>query len=172
MRTCGKWREERQGARSFDLKIFEAKSPSSSFKKYEIEVEVKGFRSQISRTPGIKAGEEWRGIDCRKDIHPLVAKTEQLLQLARGAEIVHRGLRVVLCGRPNSGKSSLLNALANRNIAIVSELAGTTRDVVEVKYSSLNHCFLFLNGRYCFFSPYIFHAISHSQLKIMNMKYS
>ncbi|PAV57811.1 hypothetical protein WR25_20143 [Diploscapter pachys] len=71
--------------------------------------------------------------DVRKDIHPLVVKTEQLLQLARGAEIVHRGLRVVLCGRPNSGKSSLLNALANRSIAIVSELAGTTRDIVETR---------------------------------------
>ena len=137
LRTCGKWREGRQGARSFDLKIFEAKSPNSSFKKYEIEVDVKIFRSQISSyTPEIKAREERRGIDCRKDIHPLVVKTEQLLQLARGAEIVHRGLRVVLCGRPNSGKSSLLNALANRSIAIVSELAGTTRDIVEVKDSS------------------------------------
>ena len=42
------------------------------------------------------------------------------------------GLRVVIAGPPNAGKSSLLNALAKRDVAIVSEEAGTTRDVIEV----------------------------------------
>lgn len=48
-------------------------------------------------------------------------------------EILREGFRVALTGPPNVGKSSLLNALARREAAIVSEEAGTTRDVIEVR---------------------------------------
>jgi tRNA modification GTPase len=48
-------------------------------------------------------------------------------------EIIREGLRIALIGPPNAGKSSLLNALARRDVAIVSEIPGTTRDVIEVK---------------------------------------
>ncbi len=48
-------------------------------------------------------------------------------------EILRDGFRVALIGPPNAGKSSLLNALARRDVAIVSEEAGTTRDVIEVR---------------------------------------
>lgn len=48
-------------------------------------------------------------------------------------EIIREGLRIALIGPPNAGKSSLLNALAKRDVAIVSEIPGTTRDVIEVK---------------------------------------
>ena len=47
-------------------------------------------------------------------------------------EIVRDGFKVALLGPPNSGKSSLINALANRDIAIVTPIAGTTRDALEV----------------------------------------
>ncbi len=50
----------------------------------------------------------------------------------RRGDILRDGFRVVLAGLPNVGKSSLLNALANRDAAIVTEVAGTTRDVLEV----------------------------------------
>jgi tRNA modification GTPase len=50
----------------------------------------------------------------------------------RRAERLRDGFRVVIAGAPNAGKSSLLNALARRDVAIVSEEAGTTRDVIEV----------------------------------------
>jgi tRNA modification GTPase len=50
----------------------------------------------------------------------------------RRGERLRDGFRVVIVGAPNAGKSSLLNALARRDVAIVSEEAGTTRDVIEV----------------------------------------
>lgn len=50
----------------------------------------------------------------------------------RGAERLRDGLSVVILGAPNVGKSSLLNRLARREVAIVSATAGTTRDIIEV----------------------------------------
>ncbi len=58
----------------------------------------------------------------------------QMLEVLSGAERGERlrdGVRVVIVGRPNVGKSSLMNALAKREIAIVSAAPGTTRDVIE-----------------------------------------
>ena len=51
----------------------------------------------------------------------------------RRGEILREGFHVVIAGPPNVGKSSLLNAMARREAAIVSDEAGTTRDVIEVK---------------------------------------
>lgn len=51
----------------------------------------------------------------------------------RRGEALRDGFQVVITGAPNVGKSSLLNALARRDVAIVSEVAGTTRDIIEVR---------------------------------------
>ena len=48
-------------------------------------------------------------------------------------ESLREGLRLTILGPPNAGKSSLINALARRDVAIVSETPGTTRDVVEAR---------------------------------------
>lgn len=63
----------------------------------------------------------------------LLAQMRRHLEDGHRGEILRSGFQVVLAGPPNVGKSSLLNALARRDAAIVSEEAGTTRDVIEVR---------------------------------------
>lgn len=63
----------------------------------------------------------------------LAAAMDRHLNDGHRGEILRSGFRVVIAGPPNAGKSSLMNALARREVAIVSEEAGTTRDVVEVR---------------------------------------
>ena len=62
----------------------------------------------------------------------LLEELEALLADSSRGERLRDGLQIAIIGAPNVGKSSLLNALAQRDVAIVSETAGTTRDVIEV----------------------------------------
>ncbi|KLK93845.1 tRNA modification GTPase MnmE [Microvirga vignae] len=70
-------------------------------------------------------------VDILSRLDHLHAEIEQALS-NRGGERLREGFTVVLAGPPNAGKSTLLNALARRDVAIVSPIAGTTRDVIEV----------------------------------------
>lgn len=65
---------------------------------------------------------------------PRITRLAAALEAAcdeQGARIAREGLRAALCGRPNVGKSSLLNALTRQELAIVTPIAGTTRDTVQ-----------------------------------------
>ena len=64
---------------------------------------------------------------------PLLAEIRRHLADVRRGERIRDGIVVVIAGPPNAGKSTLLNALARREVAIVSAEAGTTRDVIEVR---------------------------------------
>jgi tRNA modification GTPase len=61
----------------------------------------------------------------------LTVKLDQILQQAQQGSLLKEGIRLVLAGQPNAGKSSLLNALARREAAIVTAVPGTTRDVIR-----------------------------------------
>lgn len=65
------------------------------------------------------------------DLQHIIQHLQQVQQQAKQGSILREGMRVVIAGRPNAGKSSLLNALAGREAAIVTDIAGTTRDVLK-----------------------------------------
>ncbi|MDR7122284.1 tRNA uridine-5-carboxymethylaminomethyl(34) synthesis GTPase MnmE [Rheinheimera soli] len=65
------------------------------------------------------------------DLAAIISDLTGIQKQATQGSILREGMRVVIAGRPNAGKSSLLNALAGREAAIVTEIAGTTRDVLR-----------------------------------------
>ena len=77
--------------------------------------------------PGSVSDEVWAGIE------DLINEIKFHLDHVNDGEIIRSGFRVALLGKPNSGKSTLINCLAGRDVAIVTDIPGTTRDVLEVK---------------------------------------
>jgi tRNA modification GTPase len=69
----------------------------------------------------------------RQRIESIANKMQSHLNDGRRGEILRDGFHVAVIGAPNAGKSSLVNALAQRDVAIVSDIPGTTRDVLEVR---------------------------------------
>ena len=90
----------------------------------------------------LEATIDWADEDVPQDVLPevcvilndLVGSFDQELQRSDRAERIRTGFEVAIIGAPNVGKSSLLNALAGREAAIISDVPGTTRDVIEVIY--------------------------------------
>ncbi len=103
---------------------------------------VEGWRRDLVRAAAlveatIDFADEEVPVDVSPEVNGLIAGL--LLQLraelrgAAAAERIRDGFEVAIVGAPNVGKSTLLNALAGREAAITSEIAGTTRDVIEVR---------------------------------------
>ncbi len=67
----------------------------------------------------------------KNDSSDVIQEIKKILNDQKVGEIIREGFKIAIVGPTNAGKSSLLNNLSNREVAIVSEIAGTTRDVVE-----------------------------------------
>lgn len=76
----------------------------------------------------------WHGVSARIDaiLRPVASALEKELAAAKVGELIREGVTIAITGPPNAGKSTLLNALARRDVAIVSAVPGTTRDALEV----------------------------------------
>jgi len=70
--------------------------------------------------------------EIKKNVDHVIEKIQKILNDQKVGERIREGFKIAIVGPTNAGKSSLLNHLSNRDVAIVSEIAGTTRDVIEV----------------------------------------
>jgi tRNA modification GTPase len=69
--------------------------------------------------------------EIKKSSDEVLINIEKILDDQKVGERIREGFKIAILGPTNAGKSSLLNHLSNRDVAIVSEIAGTTRDVIE-----------------------------------------
>ncbi|WP_128255060.1 tRNA uridine-5-carboxymethylaminomethyl(34) synthesis GTPase MnmE [Falsirhodobacter deserti] len=103
---------------------------------------VDGWRHNLIRAAAlIEATIDFADEDVPVDVTPevgallthLISDLNQEVEGSHVAERIRDGFEVAIIGAPNAGKSTLLNALAGREAAITSDIAGTTRDVIEVR---------------------------------------
>lgn len=102
-----------------------------SRKAQEIHDEILALQGSIEIQLDFPEGEMLSNLDVHSGINEIVHELEELLSRCSAGMILRDGIRVVIAGSPNAGKSSLMNAILGKKRAIVTEIAGTTRDIID-----------------------------------------
>ncbi|MDR3076625.1 MAG: tRNA uridine-5-carboxymethylaminomethyl(34) synthesis GTPase MnmE [Synergistaceae bacterium] len=101
----------------------------------ELSSALTALRAEIEARidfPEDVSGDEYAGYS--RAIAELASRTSSLLERCRVGLVLRNGVRVAIVGRPNVGKSSLMNALLERDRAIVTDIPGTTRDTLDAEF--------------------------------------
>ena len=97
----------------------------------KIHDDILALQGSIEIQLDFPEGEVLNTLDIHSGIREVIHELEELLSRCSAGMILRDGIRVVIAGSPNAGKSSLMNAILGKKRAIVTEIAGTTRDIID-----------------------------------------
>ncbi|MBQ3449993.1 MAG: 50S ribosome-binding GTPase, partial [Synergistaceae bacterium] len=97
----------------------------------KIHDDILALQGSIEIQLDFPEGEVLNTLDIHSGIREVIHELEELLSRCSAGMILRDGIRVVIAGSPNAGKSSLMNAILGKKRAIVAEIAGTTRDIID-----------------------------------------
>ena len=138
-----------------DAKTEEARKLSINQLEGKVSIIIRNFRQKLLELlasievnidyPEYEDIEVITNENIRKEISTIKEELNKIIVESENGKIIKKGIKVAIVGRPNVGKSSILNKLLNEDKAIVTDIEGTTRDIVEGEVSIAGVLFRFVD---------------------------